>query len=200
MANAGMSRSSKDDKVNLYTTPPWATEVFAEKEPLPKRLWECCCGMGHISEVLLERGHEVSSTDLYDHGYGEPGIDFLKFEDPDIDCVITNPPFDKEGTHMKMLKHALAMPNIKKVCFFLPMQFLETPDRADWLENCEHFSKVYSFASRVKCLTKGEESLSRNNTAKHFAWFVFDKSHDGSPATVHFLHKPKTARKAKGKK
>lgn len=208
MANASNNRSSKDDKINLYTTPTWATEVLIASGELDfsRNFWESCCGMGHISNAIIEAiekrwkpGKTIASTDLYDHGYefGTSGINFLEYTDDDIDCVITNPPFDKAGTHFKMLKHALSMPNVKKVAFFMPVQFLETATRAQWLEETLYFSKMYSFADRVKCLTKGDESLSKDNTAKHFAWFIFDKHHDGSPATIHFLYKPEELKRRK---
>lgn len=206
MANAAITRSSKDDKVNLYTTPAWATEALIASDELDycRTFWEPCCGMGHISDVIIEAiekrwkpGKKIQSTDLYDHGYefGTPNVNFLDYTDDEVDCIITNPPFDRAGTHFAMLKHALSMPNVKTVAFFMPMQFLETPDRAEWLEASHYFSKVYSFANRVKCLTQGSEELSGNNTAKHFAWFIFDKHHDGTPATIHFLYKPKAERK-----
>lgn len=197
---ASNNRSTEDDGINLYTTPPWATRVFLEKEKFAGGIWECACGMGHISEELVKAGYDVQSTDLYNHGYGDTGIDFLEYTDDDVSNVITNPPFDKKGTHFQMLKHALSMENVRKVALFMPMQFLETPDRAEWLEACTHFSKVYSFVDRVKCLTRGEAALSKDNTAKHFAWFVFDKDHDGSPATVHFLYKPDELRRRKRNK
>lgn len=211
MATAAMSRSSKDDKVNLYTTPAWATKALIETDELDfmKVFWEPCCGMGHISDELIKAiatrwkpGKTIQSTDLYDHGYefGTPDIDFLEHTDDEVDCIITNPPFDREGTHFKMLKHSLSMPSVKMVAFFMPVQFLETPERAKWLEESQYFSKMYSFADRVKCLTQGSEELSGNNTAKHFAWFIFDKRHDGSPATIHFLYKPDEMRKRKVKK
>lgn len=210
MANAAMNRSSKDDKVNLYTTPTWATEALILSGELDHshHFWEPCCGMGHISNAIIDavenywkEGKLLSSTDLYDHGYefGTPDINFLEYSDDEVDCIITNPPFDRAGTHFAMLKHALSMPSVKKVAFFMPVQFLETPDRAQWLEESHYFSKMYSFADRVKCLTQGDESLSGNNTAKHFAWFIFDKDHDGTPATIHFLYKPESLRKRKRK-
>ena len=206
MANAAITRSSKDDKVNLYTTPAWATEALIASDELDycKIFWEPCCGMGHISDVIIEAiekrwkpGKKIQSTDLYNHGYEfcTPSVNFLDYTDDEVDCIITNPPFDRVGTHFAMLKHALSMPNVKKVAFFMPVQFLETPDRAQWLEASQHFSRMYSFANRVKCLTQGSEELSGNNTAKHFAWFIFDKDHDGTPATIHFLYKPKADRK-----
>lgn len=209
MATASMKRSAKDDKINLYTTPEWATQALIDTGELDgcMSFWEPCCGMGHISNVIIHNienrwtpGKTIASTDLHDHGYdfGVADIDFLSANDTGADCIITNPPFDRAGTHFTMLKHALSMPNVKKVCFFMPMQFLETADRANWLIETKSLVRVWSFADRVKCLTKGDESLSKDNTAKHFAWFVFEKGHDGD-STIGYLFKPDHLKK-RGKK
>lgn len=53
---------------------------------------EPACGAGHLSEMLKSYGYEVISSDLYDHGYGVVGQDFLKSEIK-AECFLTNPPF-----------------------------------------------------------------------------------------------------------
>lgn len=207
MAIASMNRSTKDDKVNLYTTPEWATQALIDTGELDdcNNFWEPCCGMGHISNVIIENiekrwtpGKTIASTDLYEHGYefGVSGIDFFTANDTGSDCVITNPPFDRAGTHFAMIKHALSMPHVKKVAMFMPMQFLETPDRAKWLQDTQCLVRVWSFADRVKCLTKGDESLSKDNTAKHFAWFIFERHHNND-AAIGYLFKPDNMRRGK---
>lgn len=200
---ANIKRSKADDKVNLYTTPEWAVSALVKSGELEgtSSWWECCCGMGHISEALKAEGVGASylASDLHDHGYGIKGedfflMDFLSSEDQGCDLIITNPPFDTQGTHFAMLKHALAMPSVKKVAFFMPVQFLETKDRAEWLELHQNMTKMYSFADRVKCLTKGDPKLSKDNTAKHFAWFIFEPNYKGD-AVIKHLYKPDSMRR-----
>lgn len=190
---ANIKRSKIDDSVNLYTTPEWATKALINTGELASTVgwWEPCCGMGHIVHVLIKEkvGSKFFASDLYNHGCGEIGLDFLEQTENKYDTIITNPPFDTEGTHFAMLKHALSLPNVKKVAFFMPMQFLETKDRCEWLEETKMMSRVYTFADRVKCLTKGDPALSKNNTAKHFAWFIFETTYSGE-AVVKYLYKP----------
>lgn len=83
---------------------PHSVNLFLERIKkdniiLPKTIHEPACGQGHISEELrhiseeLKRhGYNVVSSDLYDHGYGESEIDFLKSEEK-VDCFLTNPPY-----------------------------------------------------------------------------------------------------------
>lgn len=190
---ANIKRSKSDDKVNLYTTPEWATKALIDTGELAstQSWWEPCCGMGHIADVLTTEkvGDKSFASDLHNHGYGVAGLNFLEQTENECDTIITNPPFDTEGTHFVMLKHALALPNVKKVAFFMPMQFLETKGRCEWLETTKMMSRVYTFADRVKCLTKGDPELSKNNTAKHFAWFIFETTYLGE-ATIKYLYKP----------
>ena len=40
-------------------------------ETFDKNILEPCCGEGHISNVLKDAGHIVTSSDLIDRGYGE---------------------------------------------------------------------------------------------------------------------------------
>jgi hypothetical protein len=190
MATAQTRRSKADDGINLYTTPEWAIDALLNVESFPGRVWEPCCGMGHISERLLARGYDVLSSDLHDHGYGTTEVNFMDYEDPSTTSVITNPPFDKRGTHMEILKHALGMPNITKVALFLPVQVLETKSRVEYFTSLTCFSKIYSFADRVKCLTKNDPALSKDNNSKHFCWLIFDKTVNQPNATLHFLCKP----------
>src|SRR5262249_52772074 len=43
-----------------YDTPPCAIEALLAVEPLPKNIWEPCCGSGSIVRVLEAHGHRVS--------------------------------------------------------------------------------------------------------------------------------------------
>jgi hypothetical protein len=45
-----------------------------------------------MSKVLEETGRAVLSSGLYDRGYGEVGLDFLK--STYADNIVTNPPFN----------------------------------------------------------------------------------------------------------
>ena len=63
---------------DYYATEPKALELLLEKEKFSPNIWECACGEGHLSKVLIKEGYNVFSSDLYDRGYGEAQIDFLE--------------------------------------------------------------------------------------------------------------------------
>ena len=51
---------------DYYTTEPKALELLLELEEFSKNIWEPACGEGHLSEVLIEKGFNVLSSDLID--------------------------------------------------------------------------------------------------------------------------------------
>ena len=68
------NHTDKERQVNdYYATEPKAMEILLEVETFNKDIWECACGEGHLSEVLIKYGHNVLSTDLIDRGYGIGG-------------------------------------------------------------------------------------------------------------------------------
>jgi hypothetical protein len=54
---------------DLYTTDPQALERFLDVFNLNKNVWECACGLGHLSDVLKQRDYKVYSTDINNYGY-----------------------------------------------------------------------------------------------------------------------------------
>src|SRR5205823_8611581 len=116
-------RSGYDRRYHdFYATPDWVTEALLGHVQFRGRVWEPCCGTGAITSVLQRHGYEVTSTDIADHGFGTPGVDFLSCQAVPEGCraLVTNPPYgantpsDKgpEKSSMAMLRfvdHALRL-------------------------------------------------------------------------------------------
>jgi hypothetical protein len=49
-----------------------------DNEKFKGDIWESACGNGAMSDVLEQTGRGVISSDLFDRGYGEAGVDFLE--------------------------------------------------------------------------------------------------------------------------
>jgi len=129
-----------------------------EREKFIGKIWEPACGAGNISEILKSRGYEVRSTDLYDHGYGETGIDFMEAyqgintltEETDYANIVTNPPFsfnDKKKVE-DFVEHALEVAS-RKVAIFAKLAFLEGKARRERLFNRKMLKNIYVFSNRV---------------------------------------------------
>lgn len=80
---------------DYYATEPIAIDVLLNDGgvKLSPKVWECACGVGHLSERLKEYGYDVYSTDLIDRGYGKGGVDFLTCTERFNGDIITNPPY-----------------------------------------------------------------------------------------------------------
>ena len=69
--NSSRQQLGIGDKINrerddFYATPPLAVDELLKVENFEGKIFEPCCGMGHISKFLEEKGYEVESSDLID--------------------------------------------------------------------------------------------------------------------------------------
>ena len=91
---------------DFYRTPRWATFALIDNEKFSGDIWECACGDGSMSKELEETGCAVFSSDLYDRGYGQVGLDFLT-STRYADNIITNPPYNcAEGFVARGVEHS----------------------------------------------------------------------------------------------
>lgn len=145
----GASSHSKQERefLDYYATEPKAVNLLLEKEKFSPNIWECCCGEGHISKVLEEKGYIVLSTDLIDRGYEKQKHteDFLKsnYKDLQVD-IITNPPYKNA---LEFVKKAIEIVGEgQKVAMFLKLTFLEGKTRKKFFETTPRKKYMYQVA------------------------------------------------------
>jgi len=160
------------DGPDFYPTPKWATHALIDNEKFRGDIWECACGDGSMSEVLAVTGSKIKSSDLYDRGFGEIGIDFLNTKRK-AENIITNPPYNAaEGfvaTALKQAEHKFAL--------LLRLAFLEGSHRTKTIFHVNPPSRVWVFSERITFYMKGATIAGSGTTA--YAWFVWDKNHSG---------------------
>ncbi len=163
-----LKRFADLDGPDFFPTPGWATFALIDNERFEGDIWECACGDGAMSRVLEETGCPVPSSDLYDRGYGETGIDFL-IVTRRADNIITNPPYNSaEGFVANGVKLAK-----RKFALLLRLAFLEGAKRARTIfAECPP-SRVWVFSERITFYPIGVEVKGTGTTA--YAWFVWDK-------------------------
>jgi hypothetical protein len=167
-----MKRFADLDGPDFFPTPRWATHALIDNEPLKGDIWECACGDGAMSEVLAETGNRVESSDLFDRGYGEIGLDFLTVARRSKN-IITNPPYNAaEGFVERGLQQAQG-----KFALLLRLAFLEGANRANTIFHKRPPSRVWVFSERITFYPKNVERAGSGTTA--YAWFVWDKDHGG---------------------
>ncbi len=164
---------------DFYKTPPVATERFLDHEQVQGPCWEPACGDGAISKVLESRGVEVRSTDLYDHGYGTSGVDFLTCERPDFDfrTIITNPPFK----HARAFAERALSFEADKTCLLMRLLWLEGSKRRSFFADTR-LTRVWVHSSRVNVARRGQDWGDGGlGGMVAFAWYVWEKGHVGPP-------------------
>lgn len=159
----------KDRKNDLYETPPEATQALLLAEDLPGHVWEPACGRGAISEVLLNAGHAVHSTDLVDYGYGQAGVDFLMEykSPPGVQAIVTNPPYKNADDFVRK-----ALELVPTVYMLLRWAYAEGVGRSDIIDN--HLNRVWLGRERLPMMHRdGYDGNKITAAAMPFAWFVF---------------------------
>lgn len=175
----GTSPGRPDD--DFYPTPPSATIALLNHESFSQHVWEPACGDGAISKIFENRGHIVRSTDLYDHGYGTPYIDFLKTTDKWDGSIVTNPPF---RISTEFIVRALDT-GCDKLALLAKLAVLESYERTEILMNSP-LKYVYVFRNRLKLTRNGLPY--KNGGMIAFAWLVWDRSYIGEPVVRWIMH------------
>lgn len=163
-----LKRSADLDGPDFFPTPAWATHALIDNESFDGEIWECACGNGAMSNVLELTGNRVRSSDLYDRGFGDAGVDFTQASSKAVN-IITNPPYNSAEYFVRS-GVALAQ---KKFALLLRLAFLEGANRANTIFNDCPPSRVWVFSERITFYMHGATKKGSGTTA--YAWFVWDK-------------------------
>lgn len=167
-----LKRFADLDGPDFYPTPAWATHALIDNESFAGDIWESACGDGAMSVVLFETGQTVISSDLYDRGYGDVGIDFLS-SPRRAPNIVTNPPFNSaEG----FVRSGLATAE-RKFALLLRLAFLEGAGRQRTIFSVVPPARVWVFSERITFYPSGVIQKGSGTTA--YAWFVWDKDATG---------------------
>jgi hypothetical protein len=154
---------------DFFPTPAWATHALIDNEKFDGDIWEPACGDGSMSRVLESTGLPVRSTDLFDRGYGEAGVDFLT-SGIEVVNIITNPPYNAAEAFVE----ACSWKAYSKFALLLRLAFLEGANRANTIFKHNPPSRVWVFSERITFYPSGVEPKGSGTTA--YAWFVWDRA------------------------
>lgn len=160
-----------------YPTPAIATLSLLKNYDVPKRLWEPAAGRGHISKELIRNGHDVVSTDLFEHPNPfvdiETGVDFLTADKRDVDGVITNPPF-RHNLPEKLIIRMMEELGYEFLALFIRVTFLESERRFNLFKRLPP-TKVLILSNRINCNEKYFDKNDGLGGMVAYAWMVWDK-------------------------
>ena len=171
----GSSRKNGERELNdFYPTPKYAIEELLKREKFYGNIWECACGEGDISDVLLSNQYKVRSSDLINRGYGI--VEDFFDSNYKANNIITNPPFKNALDFVLEAKKK----SDSKIAMFLKTVFLESEKRKSMFEDKEYPLKtVYQFSKRVSLYKHGVKM--KNSGMIAYAWYVWDKNYNGKP-------------------
>jgi hypothetical protein len=174
-----ITQKGTEKKTIFIPTPESATKALLEKQSFEGDIWECACGDGAISKVLLQHGYKVYSSDLIDRGYGVTNQDFLN-SDLKADNIVTNPPFNL-AAEFTLQAFKLAR---KKVVMLSKISYLEGVKRRQLIFNQNKLERVLVFSRRVPFKKKSSNTLAGGLMA--FGWFIYDVNYNGK-ATIDWI-------------
>ena len=165
---------------DYYATDPKAIDALNTILPMKDlEVWEPACGGGHLSKRMKELEAIVYSTDLYDRGYGDTGIDFFETENLIAPTIITNPPY-KYAT--EFVEHSIGL-GADTLAMFLKITFLEGQKRRKLFD--KHPPKTVAvFSRRIQVAINGDPEMFTKSSAACYAWFIWEKGYSGKPEVV----------------
>ncbi len=158
---------------DFFPTPRWATFALIDNEKFVGDIWECACGDGAMSDVLSNASRNVRSSDLYNRGFGDAGVDFIG-SPLGADNIVTNPPYNCAEAFVETGTRQAG----KKFALLLRLAFLEGANRATTIFARVPPARVWVFSERITFYPKGAEIKGSGTTA--YAWFVWDKDASGT--------------------
>ena len=157
---------------DYFPTPEWATRALIANEKFEGDIWEPACGDGAMSRVLKRTGCPIISTDLFDRGFGDPGVDFLQAERL-ADNIVTNPPYNSAEAFVK----AGLLQSRRKLALLLRLAFVEGANRQRTIFAKMPPTRIWVFSERITFYPAGAVQKGSGTTA--YAWFVWDKHEMG---------------------
>lgn len=185
-ANIGASSHStyEREKNDYYSTDEEAIRLLDKHGLLDKSLpyWETACGGGRLSKELIRLGYNVVySSDKYDRGYGDVGVDFFKVNKVFQGNTITNPPYSFIND---WIVHSLNITS-NKVYIFGRIQTIETISRYKRIFRDNPPVWICPFVKRVKCYPN--DNPTKTSSAVCYAWFIWDNKVDNEDTKVKWL-------------
>ena len=177
LATGNKRHSQTERGADLYQTPPEAVHALLSVEPIPLTVWEPAAGPGSIVKTLRETGRAVIASDLHDWGCpdSQSGLNFLEATQapPGIAAIITNPPFSLAGPFVRK-----ALELCPLVMMLARLAFIESVGRTDIIDGGQ-LARIYPFANRLPMMHREGWDGPRSTSAMAFAWFIWDRDHEG---------------------
>lgn len=164
---------------DFYPTPKGLTYELLNTGVLDncKTILEPCCGQYAISDILSEKGFEVTSRDII---YGN---DFLEddYSEEKYDALVTNPPFKLWDDIVRKAKSI----DVQKIVLIGRLNYFGSHSR-NTSDLWAGLSDVYVFDRQVAYNTDFREDGKMECGCLVTGWFIWTKGYKGCPK-IHIL-------------
>lgn len=163
--------SSERREGDFYPTPDWVADALLDNCSNDYRfagdVWECACGKGDLAERIKKKCPlaKVYASDLYNRGYGDSGIDFLKSR-RNADWIVTNPPFEMGFEFMRRARKLAR----KGFALLFPLRYLAGKRRSGFYKECP--------PNRIIVIPGKVDFTGAGNAKMEFCWFLWDERLD----------------------
>lgn len=158
--------------------PPLAVENLLEKESFSNKIWEPAAGLNHITNVLINHGHYVYTSDIVQRLPSITVQDFLTTDMKWDGDIITNPPYSLATQFVEKTMDILVPGN--KLAMLLRLLFLESSCRVALFKKYPP-KVIYVSSKRITCANGGDFINCTKGSAICYAWFVCEKGFTGDP-------------------
>jgi len=182
--------TTKAKKAECFLTPWWAVDAILNVELMTRRVIDPCCGEGIMSEVASEHGYtDIASSDKYDWGFGEWGVDFLGGLPYSVrgHTILMNPPFSLATQFIERARELGA----RKIICFQRFAWWESQGREEFWAN-NRPNRIHVCADRASCKRidiSPEEWKGMGGTSTAHAWFVWEEGQPTGPILGRLLRK-----------
>ena len=171
---------------DFYETHPDVVKALLKHENFTSNILECCCGLGAISNVLIDKGFVVDSADLIDRGYGRVE-DFLSDKEVTeadmVSNIITNPPY----RHLNKFIARSKLIATEKIALLVPTTFLASVGRYDMFQDKEFpLAKIYQFSSRIS-MYKASDTEKTGRGMIDYCWAIWDKNYTKGNPEIYWI-------------
>ncbi len=176
----------KARKAHIYTKDPhsyysenvWCSERIFDVEAFTGTVHDPACGSGRVVRAARHHGLTATGSDIVARSRDcDRVLNFLQ-DDHVHQNIVSNPPYHlcDNKTNFIFVRHALAHARWKAV-LLLPLTWIASDERADWLENQSGLRRVWVLTPRP-AMPPGlmlEEGMKASGGRVDFAWYVFDR-------------------------
>lgn len=176
------------EEIKYLSTDAKTVEALLEVEKFYGNIWDCNCGNGSVSKVLVKHEYNVLSTAAEDFGYkGQTDelVDFLECQLPEefkFD-IVTIPAVNNVT---KYIKHAMdVLADGRKAAFLIDLNILEDGKQ---LQTFKKFPPKAAYVAIKKPTVNYHNGKDKVKAEGKFAWFVWEKGYEGN-TTIDWLEK-----------